>query len=401
MLARHLASRGHDVVWWTSAFDHTQKAHLATENAEIQWEGVTLRLVRALGYKRNVSLARVIDHALVAHRFERLANSAVPPDIILASMPTIDLAQAATRVGERFAIPAVIDIRDLWPDVYLELVPSFVRFAASIAIKLPRRQVRNTCRRAYAITGNAPNFVEWGLKLAERPPGRFDRFFPFGYSVPEVSESRRAAAREYWRSHGLTRGHDDLIGCYLGAIGHQSDFETVIEAARLLAGSAVKFRMIFCGTGDRLDGLREQARDIPEVVFAGWVEQPEILELMAIAQFGIAPYWNHSGYIGNLPNKPIEYLAGGLPVVTCLSGFLKDFITSHECGFWYQAQDPMGLVRLVRDLDENREKLERASVNARRVFDASFDAPVVYSAMVDYLEDIVRHTSKQRPEGSH
>ena len=141
-----------------------------------------------------------------------------------------------------------------------------------------------------------------------------------------------------------------------------------------------------------------KAADVPEVVFTGWVEQPEILELMSIAQFGVAAYWSHSGYVGNLPNKPIEYLAGGLPVVTCLSGFLSDFITEHRCGFSYDAEDPGSLARLIQRLAGNRQQLQNASKNAREIFQRSFDVNVVYDSMVGYLEDIVASTSTEARE---
>jgi len=399
MLAKHLASRGHEVTWWTSAFDHLEKRHLSRSSTAVEWlPGVTLRLVRALGYRRNVSLARMVDHWLVARRFEELAEAAAPPQLILASMPTIDLAHAATRIGTRYGIPVVLDIRDLWPDVYLELVPEWMRPVASVAVGVLRRGVRSACKSAFAITGNAPNFVEWGLRLGTRAPNRYDRYFPFGYSLPQASEERTAAARQFWRDHGLSRQHDELVGCYFGSIGYQSDFETIIEAARMLSGSSVKFRMVFCGTGDRLEELRHKAADVPEVVFTGWVEQPEILELMSIAQFGVAAYWSHSGYVGNLPNKPIEYLAGGLPVVTCLSGFLSDFITEHRCGFSYDAEDPGSLARLIQRLAGNRQQLQNASKNAREIFQRSFDVNVVYDSMVGYLEDIVASTSTEARE---
>jgi len=398
MLAKHLAAGGHRVTWWTSAFDHIRKQHLAKSDAEVQWgSNVTLRLVQAPGYTRNVSLARAIDHARVAKRFEQLALASEKPDVILASMPTIDLALASTQIGLHFNVPVVVDIRDLWPDIYVEMLPKWLRHVADVVIQMPRRQVRNACRQAFAIIGNAPNFVEWGLALAGRAASTFDRFFPFGYSIPPVSPERRLAAEKYWEGHGIRRDHKELLGCYFGSVGFQSDFDTVIEAVRRLRGSDVAVRVVFCGEGDRLEDLKRRARDVPEILFTGWVEQPEILALMEMSQFGIAPYRNHSGYIGNLPNKPIEYIAGGLPVVTCLSGYLSDFLERHACGYHYPEEDADALVQLLRRLDREREALQRASVNAREVFREKFDAGVVYESMVEYLQEVVRSHALAAP----
>jgi glycosyltransferase involved in cell wall biosynthesis len=126
------------------------------------------------------------------------------------------------------------------------------------------------------------------------------------------------------------------------------------------------------------------------VVFTGWIDQPEILALMELANIGLAPYWNHVGFVGNLPNKPIEYMAGGLAVVTCLSGYLHELIAREQCGFYYPAGDAGALARLVEQLSSDRGMLEQASQNARRVFSANFDADIVHAGISKYLESVAR-----------
>jgi glycosyltransferase involved in cell wall biosynthesis len=390
LLANYLALHGHDVVWWTSTFDHMQKTHHFPDDTTVKLDsGVELRLLRSLGYRRNVSVRRMLDHHFVARSFERLAAQAPPPDVIMASYPTIDLAGAACRFGATHDIPCVIDIRDLWPDVYSELLPRWIRPLAAPAIALLRGQARSVCRDAFAITGNARSFVEWGLKLARRTARPTDRHFPFGYSVPRVAEARRDAARAYWEERGIRRGAAEVIGCYFGSIGHQSDFGCVVDAAGLLMRRGVKFRMILCGTGERLEELRERARGNPNLMFPGWIEQPEILALMEAAHFGIAPYWNHVGFIDNLPNKPIEYMAGGLAVVTCLPGYLRELITRENCGFHFPPGDAAALASLIEKLAADRASLESAAANARRVFEHNFDADIVQAGITEYLQEIV------------
>jgi glycosyltransferase involved in cell wall biosynthesis len=391
LLAEYLATSGQEVTWWTSTFDHMQKFHHAEADSSVRLpSGVELRLLRSLGYRHNVSLQRIRDHRMVARSFQRLAVTAPRPDVILASFPTIELADAAVRFGVTHRVPCVIDIRDLWPDIYSELLPRWLRTLATPVIALIRRQARTVCRDAFAITGNAENFVEWGLRLAGRAGRSFDRHFPFAYSVPHVDVARHEAALRYWYKHGISRDNNRLIGCYFGSIGYQSDFRCVLDAADLLKQREVDFRFVLCGIGDRLEELREAARDNPNVVFTGWIDQPEILALMELANIGLAPYWNHVGFVGNLPNKPIEYMAGGLAVVTCLSGYLHELIAREQCGFYYPAGDAGALARLVEQLSSDRGMLEQASQNARRVFSANFDADIVHAGISKYLESVAR-----------
>ena len=101
LLTEELARRGHDVVWFTSAFDHHEKSmrpagsHLI-EVGEGKYE---LRLLDALGYRRHISPRRIIDHMVNARSFRKLAKRAAPPDVICVGLPTLELAAAATRFG--------------------------------------------------------------------------------------------------------------------------------------------------------------------------------------------------------------------------------------------------------------------------------------------------------------
>ena len=391
LLANYLASKGHEVTWWTSTFDHTQKKHHAEQDTDVRLpNGVELRMLRGHGYRRNVSLSRVLDHRKVARSFLRSANQAPPPDVIMASFPTIELADAATSFGAKRGIPCVIDIRDLWPDLYAEVLPRWLRGAAAPFIAVVRKRAARVCRKAFAITGNAESFVKWGLQLAGRPARRFDRHFPFAYELPRVADARRAEALRFWAEHGVQPGDGVVNACYFGAIGYQSDFSTLVKAAEILHRRGIRFRVILCGAGARLAELREKARNNPNVILTGWIEQPEILALMELAQVGVAPYWNHVGFVDNLPNKPIEYMAGRMAVVTSLSGFLREFIEKHRCGFHYPQADAAALAALFEKLHLDRPGLEQAAANAFKTYREEFAPDKVHAGLDEYLSSMAR-----------
>jgi len=393
LLARHLAAAGHGVTWWTSTFDHTQKVHVFDTDTQLRLpDGVELRALRGLGYRRNVSLQRIRDHRKVAQAFAQQAERAPRPDVILASFPTIELAGAAVRFGARHGIPCVIDIRDLWPDLFSQQLPGWLRGLAAPAIALLRAQASRVCSEAFGIIGNAPSFVEWGLRLAGRTARPSDRHVPFAYALPAIPDVRLAEARRYWNERGIRHDGDQVVGVYFGAIGHQSDFTGLIEAASLLSHRGVKFRLVICGTGERYEELRARASENPDVLLPGWIGQPEIRALMEAAHFGIAPYWNSVGFVDNLPNKPIEYMAGGLPVVTCLTGYLREFIERNGCGFYYPQGDVQALAELIASLCADRSRLQDAADNARRAYRENFDADLVHRTLTEYLESIARNS---------
>ena len=72
-------------------------------------------------------MSRILDNNLVAAKFKNLASKEkILPDLILSSIPTSELSLEATKLGRKNNIPVILDIRDLWPDVFLDVLPKFL-----------------------------------------------------------------------------------------------------------------------------------------------------------------------------------------------------------------------------------------------------------------------------------
>jgi len=396
ILSNMLAQRGHDVVWWTSTFDHRRKRHRADSDARVVLDnGVDIRMLHGCGYRRNVSLHRVLDHILVAKYFVRAVKSEPKPDIILCSLPTLELSVATVRYAKAVGVPAVIDIRDLWPDLFEEFVPIWARRALRPLLFPMRWQARLACQRATAITGNAPDMVDWGLKMANRSAGPLDRYFPFGYVTKSLSEEQRNQALFFWTEHGIIPKKDEFTVCYFGVFGPHHEFETVIEAARILENAGESFRFVLCGTGERFECIKTQATRLKSVYLPGWVGVPEMRTLMEISKVGLAPFRSNVGYTGNMPNKPVEYLSAGLPIVSTLQGYLRTFLNTHDCGITCANGDAAGLAQALSALAANQTRLNRMSDNARKVFAEYFDAEKAYGGMIDYLMEVTTNFGKK------
>ncbi|MHB0984020.1 MAG: glycosyltransferase family 4 protein [Sulfuricella sp.] len=396
ILATMLARSGHEVVWWSSTFDHVRKRQRFSTDKTFRLEsGVLLKLLHGCGYARNVSLRRLVDHATLARKFTRQAEGMQRPDVILCSLPPLELPVAVTHYGKAHGVPVVVDVRDLWPDIFLELVPQWLRPLFNLALAPMWRQARTACRNAFAITGNAPGFIEWGLGLAQRSATDLDRYFPFGYAAPMLTDDERESANSFWGKYGLHEGDAEFTVCFFGAFSNQFDLETVVDAALMLEAEGVGVQFILCGTGERLEALKTRAGGSQAVIFPGWVGRAEIWTLMSLSDIGIAPYRNHAGFIGNLPNKPIEYMAGGLPVVSGLHGYLEELLDHNQCGVNYAPGDARALRDVIVRLMGDGAQLTVMSTNARRIFSEKFDADKVYGKMMAYLQDVVTAYASQ------
>jgi glycosyltransferase involved in cell wall biosynthesis len=312
------------------------------------------------------------------------------PQIIVAALPTIELCAESVKYGRERGVPVVLDMRDMWPDIFADAVPGPARPLARLLLWPMFRAARAACARATAITGITDEFVDWGLKRGRRQRSDLDRAFAMGYSVTPPSAEDVAAAEKFWDQQGVPAAGDGPIACFFGTLGRQFDMQTVLEAARLLQSQGGRVRFVLCGAGDRLDEFRTLASDLRNVYFPGWVDKAAIHVLMRRSMAGLDPLTDRYDFLATINNKAIEYLSAGLPIISSPGrGALNRLLSDERCGLSYEIGDAAGLAGVLSRLDREPELHASLADNARRVFLERFTADQVYGSMMEYLHEVV------------
>lgn len=397
VLAEHLLAKGHEVLWWSGAFDHIHKRHRVRRSMKVPiWDRGEVYLLASCGYRKNVSLQRILDHFQVAKGFSRLAPKEQKPDIIVASLPSQDLCAAAADYAAQRGIPLIIDVRDQWPDVWLDMFPCLLRPLGRILLAPMFRQTVRACRAAWGLVGANPALLQWGLRYAKRGSGPWDRVFLLGYRVPRYPEGLLQQARAFWDSQGIRPEREKLTICFFGTPGPVRPLEPVIAAARQLEAEGVPVRWILCGEGVAWEGPRREAEGLSTVVFPGWLDEVQQQTLMERADIGLAPCQRFANVWGATPNKIGQYLSAGLPVLSTLIGGLDEFLSRYGCGWTYEPSDVPQLVSIVKEIVRQRNRLPRIREQAKKLFVDYFDAEKIYPAYVNYIEEIVQVSQVKR-----
>ncbi len=382
LLADKLHELGHSVTWWTSTYDHEAKRQRYHQYTEVpvapRYE---LRLLHGRSYRRNISLDRLINHRQVADEFLVRSAAEPEPELIVASLPPIELAAAAAGYAQERAVPFAVDVRDQHPDIYLDLVPAIARPVARMVLRPLYRQLKAALEGAQSVTAISPSILRWALDRAGRSQSPHDVVFPIGYPEIRASETDLSTAAAECAALGVDP--TKLIVWYVGTFNRWIDLGTPIEAARRLAGLGVSnLQFVFSGTGDLGDRWQEQARGLPNVVFTGWADVPKIAYLRRVAWVGLAPYRKGFNAFGN---KLFEFMAAGLPIVFSIEGDAREVLEAHAAGIRYQAGNPADLVAVLaglRSVPERRMQLSRAASDAYREF---YNAETVYTRFADHL----------------
>jgi glycosyltransferase involved in cell wall biosynthesis len=389
ILARYLVNREHQVLWWNADFSHATKKHRFGTDKTIEIEPhYTIHFIHGPGYTKHISFARFWDHRIIAQKFLKEAEKTEKPDIILCSLPTLDLADAATQYGKKHNIPVVLDIRDLWPDIFIDKTTSLLRPFISLMIAPLFIMVTRACRNAFAITGNTPKFVEWGLKKTKRLCTEYDTDFPFGYEVPCLNEQDYKKIDLFWKEQGVDLNNHSPIVCFFGTIGNLFRLDETLKVIESIQNKK-NMNFVCCGDGPLCKKYREKYKNVKNILFPGWVNSQQIWRLMQCSVIALAPYHEMENFRNNITNKLIEYMAGGLPILFSMDeGYVADLIRENEIGLTYGSSSERLSKSILRLLDDEPFRMKLAQ-NSSQLFEQKFKADKIYKDFVSYLEKIV------------
>lgn len=401
ILAKELVARGHKVTWWASTFDHMKKRPRFDGPRSIQVQpGLRVNLLHGPRYRKNISLERVRHHRVLARAFAQEAClDKSRPDIVFACLPVPELAEEAVIYGHVQGVPVVIDARDQWPDLYLMAFPKWLRGIAHLVLLPEFRRTQRVFQMATGITAVSETYLKWALHSATRSMRETDGVFPLGYPTPTVDTQNEIETRVPQLRAEYKIRSDAMVVTFIGMFGASYDLETVIKAAMVLGvGDTRNIQIVLVGDGDKGRKLREMSHGLQNVIFTGWQDQVSMLALMQLSAVGLAAYKEEA--LQSLPNKPFEYMAAGLPLLSSLRGELEGLIRQEQIGLQYQAGNVSSLAEKINWLLNYPEERIAMGQRARQLFDERFSVDVIYPGLARHLENVVNF-SKERTTTTH
>jgi len=397
-LSQRLADAGHDVTWWQSTFDHVNKVHLFDGPKTIKVQpGYTIRLLHGPAYKRNVSISRLINYGVLGRRFAEAIETMEPPEVILASMPTMEMALVAVRYGKKHGIPVVVDIRDLWPDIFINPLPGVVRPFARLPLMAYYKMAKDIMKDATAITGVSQEYVDWGLLYAGRKAGPLDRPVYLGYRRRHLKPDALAAEQQTFLDMGVDPSK--TICCFFGMFGFSYDLAVVVRAARILQQQGDdRYQFVLCGDGDRAAEWKDGTEDLRNIIWPGWVSVDAVTALMEMSSIGLTTYRKVAKQ--SLPNKPFEYFSKNLPLLSCLEGELRQIIEEEKVGAHYIAEDEQSFLEALQTIPTGGSELEAMRRHIEELFETRYSADAVYTEFIAYLDTLAKGIVPQADTGA-
>ena len=390
-LIKSLLSNQHEVTLWTSRFYHQQKEFRETGGSKTIVEGnFTTHLIDSPGYSSNMGFARLYDHWVLAKNLGRsLAKNNDLPDVVFVGYPPIEIAKVMIDYCNRNRIPVLLDVKDLWPEIFVERVPIIFKPIAQVIFYPYFRMAAKAFSGATSLSAMSEQFLDWVCSFSKRQRSDQDLVVPLTSEKQHFSPEARKEAKIKLQRLGVNLEQGLARFVFVGSLTKAFDFRQIFEFADKLEALFVHFQIIIAGDGPEFAELSRSKDISKKIVFLGHIDQPLISELLLNSLAGVAPYKNTKDFRLSVPNKIYDFMLHELPILSSLEGATQRLLQSEGVGLHYNNSEE--LTRHALSLIEDGELVKSIKTNSRSVFSRKFDFAISYGALVAKLEELASH----------
>tara|TARA_B100001093_G_scaffold84653_1_gene76198 strand:- start:8123 stop:9325 length:1203 start_codon:yes stop_codon:yes gene_type:complete len=355
---------------WTSNFYHQKKKFFSEKDKNFE-------IIKSIGYKKNISILRIIDNFLLGIKiYFKLKKGNYKNDIFICSFPIPEVCFAVSLFCKKRGIPIIIDLRDLWPQVFYNLYQNKI---INIIIKIIffYQEIMNgfIFKNATSIFSITDTFLGYGLKYAKRKICKNDSIFYLAHSKPTFYEKEDIKIN-------YNIPEDKIIICFFGVINIKKfDFLTLLKAIK--NHNTNKFHFIICGDGDDSNIFD---KEINNVTYLGWLNQKQISYIARNSHFGLAHYKPTIDFCSSIPNKIIEYFSYGLPIIHSLKGDTYNLLNNNHINYYYEYGDIDNFNLLLNKLSKGHKSKNINKIN--KIFANEFNSNIVYKNYLNKVYEI-------------
>ncbi len=312
-----LKKKGHDPVVFVGSHPHNTDIQLiegADAFREFQSTPFSWILVKTMKYgmsrkKQVFTMFQFYWNGKKAAKYA--AEQYGKPDVVLGSSAHPLTAVLALKLGKKYGCPAIVEIRDLWPESIVAYGIAESRNPAILALRQLEKWIyKKTDALIFTQEGAYDYIVEQGWEN-EIPR---DKVFYINNGIDLESFYYN---RDQYQINDLDLKDSDSIKIiYTGSIRKVNNLGVLLEAAKYTDNSRIKF--LIWGSGDQLPILQKRVQDegLKNVIFKGNVEKKYIPFIVSQADYNyINGADNDIFRFGISPNKLFDYFAAEKPVL--------------------------------------------------------------------------------------
>ncbi|MFO1218995.1 MAG: glycosyltransferase family 4 protein [Burkholderiaceae bacterium] len=344
-LAREWVRMGHAVQVLAADHSHVRTVQPAAGDERI--DGIAYRWYATPSYQGNgIGRARNIWAFLAAawRDTPRLLRECRPDAVIASSTYPMDI-WVARRIARRAGAWLVYEIHDLWPLSPIELSGMSPRHPF---IRLCQRAEDDAYRDSDAVVSMLPCVHEHaaahGLDL------RRLAIVPNGIDPDEWQRTPEALRADVRAAIAAARAAGRIVVGYAGSMGLPNALDTLLDAAKLLAGEPLAFVLV--GDGHERARLAQRVRQetIAHVSLLPPIPKAQVPSFLAELDMAYIGWQRVPIYrFGIAPNKLMDYMMAGCAVLHSVEAG-NDAVADAGCGLTVAPESPQAVADGLRRL---------------------------------------------------
>jgi glycosyltransferase involved in cell wall biosynthesis len=358
IFSKYLVHKGHEVTIITSNSYLPEKLK---DIKEFKIDGIKVINIKT-NYNFNLDFSQrllAFIKFMILSSFMALKTS---PDLVFATSTPLTVAFPGLFIKLVKRIPFVFEVRDLWPDVPIEL--GIIKNRIFIFLL-------KQCEKIIYRFANKIVCISEGIRERISVPSWKKVYIPIGCDLKLFNGSRNSQWKE---EIGIV---NKFLLVFTGAIGVANCPEYLMEAAKILKRKKINDILIaIIGKGSAKEKILKIKNEysLNNVSILDPVPKKNLPKILASADAGLILHGFSPTYrFTASPNKFYDYIAAGLPIIFNFQGPLKDLILDKNAGYYVNHRYPDQLSEvLIHILHDKSEAIEFGK-NARRLAEGMFD----------------------------
>lgn len=373
-LADLLTKNHFDVELVTSDFSHAKKMKRNMIRNQYEFK---VTLIPEISYSKNVSVKRLISHYVMAHNLKKYLKVRKKPDIIYCAVPSLDVAEIASKYSMKNNIRFIIDVQDLWPETFN--IAFNVPTLRDILFYPMKRQADYIYGSADDIIAVSQTYVDRALDVNKKCNNGHAIFLGTNLSyfdkMVEINKCLDKPLNEFW------------VG-YAGTLGHSYDLTCVIDALKILKDWNINnIKLIVMGDGPLKSRFEDYAREKGiNFRFTGRLNYGKMVGMLSSCDIAVNPIV--MGAAQSIINKHADYAAAGLPVLNtqdCRE--YKSLVDNYKMGLNCENGNAEDLANKLLILYEDEKLRKFMGSNSRKLAEDKFDRSQTYLEIINIVRD--------------